>query len=66
MRFISTLHPGERNQGTFWAACRAAEDGTLPLIEADLTTAATARGLSEREVRRVVASAARTVSGARR
>ncbi len=60
IRFVAALQPGERNAGTYWAACRASEAGQLPALERELIAAATGAGLSEREVRRVFASAART------
>lgn len=60
IRFVAGLQPGERNRGTYWAACRAAEVGTLNAITADLITAAVQTGLSEREALRIVESAART------
>ena len=65
IRFVSHLSPGERNRGTYWAACRAVEGGTLARIAPDLVTAAIETGLSEREALRIVQSAARS-SGVRR
>ncbi|MFJ9816054.1 bifunctional DNA primase/polymerase [Streptomyces sp. NPDC101151] len=59
VQFVLTAHEGQRNTRLFWAACRAYENGLgpallLPLIEAALNT-----GLSEREARATIASAAR-------
>jgi Bifunctional DNA primase/polymerase, N-terminal len=45
-----------RNDGLFWAACRAAESGCDP---GELLGAAMAAGLGEAEARRTIASAAR-------
>jgi hypothetical protein len=55
--WVERLHEGNRNDGLFWAACRALEAGqTLdPLAEAALKT-----GLSELEIRRTLDSAQRT------
>jgi hypothetical protein len=65
VRFVAGLEPGERNRGTFWAACRAADGGTLPLVGDALVAAAVATGLPEHEASRIVASAVRT-TGAHR
>lgn len=59
IRFVAALEPGERNRGTYWAACRAAEDGTLARLAPDLIAAAIEAGLPEREARRIVQSASR-------
>jgi len=64
VRFVASLQPGERNRGTYWAACRAADDGVLNALTADLVAAAVQTGLSEYEAIRVVQTARRT-SGAR-
>ncbi len=61
--WVATLPEGRRNAGTFWAACRAAEQGVAdltPLVEAARRT-----GLPDLEARRTVASALRRVTGAR-
>jgi len=47
-----------RNDGLFWAACRAAESGCDP---GELLTAAMAAGLGETEAKNTIASAARRV-----
>lgn len=54
--WVERLQEGRRNDGLFWAACRALEAGqTLgPLAEAARKT-----GLSEREIRRTLESAER-------
>jgi hypothetical protein len=62
VRLVLALGDGERNRGLYWAACRAAEQGILGSIEADLLAAVTSRGLPEYEARRTIASAARTVT----
>jgi bifunctional DNA primase/polymerase-like protein len=64
VRLVLSLNEGERDRGLFWAACRAAETGILERIGAELIRAAVSRGLSEREARRTVASAAK--AGGRR
>jgi Bifunctional DNA primase/polymerase, N-terminal len=55
--WVEHLHEGDRNDGLFWAACRAAESGHDDL--GALADAAVRAGLSEAEARRTVASAAR-------
>jgi hypothetical protein len=55
--WVARLPEGQRNVGTFWAACRAAENGLTdlrPIIEA-----AVSAGLSHREAVRTVSSAIR-------
>ncbi|MGW1609293.1 bifunctional DNA primase/polymerase [Streptomyces sp. NPDC002285] len=59
VQFVLAAHEGQRNTRLFWAACRAYEDGigaalVDPLVEAALNT-----GLTEREARATIASAAR-------
>lgn len=58
VNFVAGLQEGERNHGTYWAACRAAEKGHD--MEA-IVQAAVIAGLPEAEARRTVASAERTV-----
>jgi hypothetical protein len=58
--WVAALQEGNRNDGLFWAACKAAETGHSDLD--DLIAAAVHSGLSEDEARRTVASAARKVS----
>lgn len=48
-----------RNDGLFWAACRAAEAGDDTVL-ADLADAARSTGLSDREIAATIASACRT------
>ncbi|MEU0332346.1 bifunctional DNA primase/polymerase [Streptomyces sp. NPDC006193] len=60
VRFVLGAHPGRRNTRLFWAACRAYENGIGPALAAPLTEAARHAGLSEREARATIASAART------
>ena len=57
--WVATLPEGRRNDGTFWAACRAVEQGVTDLKP--LVDAAVVAGLSELEARRTVTSAARRV-----
>jgi len=59
VQFVLAAHEGQRNTRLFWAACRAYENGiglqlTDPLVEAAVRT-----GLTEREARSTIASAAR-------
>ncbi|GGQ72076.1 bifunctional DNA primase/polymerase [Streptomyces pilosus] len=59
VQFVLAAHEGQRNTRLFWAACRAYEDGTGPALADSLADAARATGLSEREARATIASAAR-------
>lgn len=61
--FVRELRPGQRNDGLFWAACRAAEDGLDP---APLAQAAAEIGLPPEQIARTIASARHTVNRARR
>jgi hypothetical protein len=57
--FVASLEEGNRNNGTFWAACRAVEagdEGALPAI----ASAAVGTGLDQRAVDKTIASALRT------
>jgi hypothetical protein len=60
-RWVSQLPEGQRNMGTFWAACRAAENGILELQP--LVDAAVAAGLSRHEAVRTIGSAIRHTMG---
>ena len=51
--------PGNRNQATFWAACRAAEVGDMHALAA-IADAAVSTGLDQRAVEKTIASAVRT------
>jgi hypothetical protein len=62
VRKVAAAQEGNRNKVLFWAACRAAEDGTLNLIEDQLLAAATSAGENEAKARRTVASARRTTT----
>lgn len=62
VRFVAGLQPGNRNNGLYWAARSAADDGTLDALRGALLDAAMAAGLSETEARGVLASAARGVA----
>jgi Bifunctional DNA primase/polymerase, N-terminal len=55
--WVASQQEGNRNDGLFWAACRAAEAGHGDLD--GLVAAAVQAGLSEPEAQRTVASAAR-------
>lgn len=58
--WVATLPEGQRNQGTFWAACRAAEQGAADL--SPIVAAAVRTGLPEAEARRTVESALRRIT----
>ena len=59
VHFVLSAHEGQRNTRLFWAACRAYENGIGPALADPLTEAARHTGLSEREARATIASAAR-------
>ena len=58
-RWVERLQEGNRNDGLFWAACRAVESRQHTLLE-DLAAAAAKTGLTEREISRTIDSARRT------
>lgn len=57
VRHVAALQPGNRNHGLFWAACRAAEEGLLPGLAAELEAAAVAVGLDAGEAAQTIRSA---------
>jgi len=59
VRYVLRLNEGNRNNGLYWAACTAHDDGILDAIREDLVRAAVSIGLAEREARRTINSAAR-------
>ncbi|WP_432132698.1 bifunctional DNA primase/polymerase [Streptomyces tendae] len=59
VQFVLAAHRGQRNTRLFWAACRAYENGIGAALLAPLLDAARATGLTEREARATIASAAR-------
>ncbi|MGW2049253.1 bifunctional DNA primase/polymerase [Streptomyces sp. NPDC001858] len=59
VQFVLAAHEGQRNTRLFWAACRAYEDGIGPELTEDLVSAAVRTGLTAREARATIASAAR-------
>ncbi|MGW2636521.1 bifunctional DNA primase/polymerase [Streptomyces sp. NPDC001348] len=59
VQFVLAAHEGQRNTRLFWAACRAYENGIGPALVTPLVDAALHTGLSEREARATIASAAR-------
>ncbi|MGW0879029.1 bifunctional DNA primase/polymerase [Streptomyces sp. NPDC002671] len=59
VHFVLTAHEGQRNTRLFWAACRAYENGIGPALVTPLIEAALNTGLTEREARATIASAAR-------
>ncbi|MDX2938969.1 DNA primase [Streptomyces ipomoeae] len=64
IHFVLTAHEGQRNTRLFWAACRAYENDLGPDVTHALIEAAVRTGLTEREARSTIASAAR-MSGRR-
>ncbi|MFJ4486544.1 bifunctional DNA primase/polymerase [Streptomyces longwoodensis] len=59
IHFVLAAHEGQRNTRLFWAACRAYENGIGPTLSEPLIQAAVHTGLTPREARSTVASAAR-------
>ncbi|WP_320777913.1 bifunctional DNA primase/polymerase [Streptomyces sp. CRN 30] len=59
VQFVLAAHEGQRNTRLFWAACRAHENGIGPELTPALVDAAVRTGLTEREARATIASAAR-------
>ncbi|MCM1973747.1 MULTISPECIES: bifunctional DNA primase/polymerase [unclassified Streptomyces] len=59
VQFVLAAHEGQRNTRLFWAACRAYEDGIGPALVEPLVEAALNTGLTEREARATISSAAR-------
>lgn len=59
LQFVLAAHEGQRNTRLFWAACRAYENGIGEALTDALVAAAVRTGLTEREARSTVASAAR-------
>ncbi|MFF7752297.1 bifunctional DNA primase/polymerase [Streptomyces sp. NPDC007971] len=59
VHFVLCAHEGQRNTRLFWAACRAYENGLGPALLTPLVEAALHTGLTEREARATIASAAR-------
>ena len=57
IKFVTDSVVGERNGRVFWAACRAAQGGTLPAVATRLHEAAVAVGLSFTEAAATIASA---------
>jgi hypothetical protein len=61
--WVAGLAEGNRNDGLFWAACRAAEAGDDAVL-ADLARAAATAGLPDREIAATIGSARRATSRA--
>ncbi|MEV8031284.1 bifunctional DNA primase/polymerase [Streptomyces sp. NPDC002742] len=59
VQFVLAAHEGQRNTRLFWAACRAYENDIGPQLITPLVQAAVRTGLTEREARSTIASAAR-------
>ncbi|MFI7339316.1 bifunctional DNA primase/polymerase [Streptomyces sp. NPDC050085] len=64
VQFVLGAHEGQRNTRLFWAACRAYENGIGGTLADALTDAAVRTGLTEREARATIASAARVATRA--
>ncbi|MEU8728870.1 bifunctional DNA primase/polymerase [Streptomyces tendae] len=63
VQFVLAAHRGQRNTRLFWAACRAYENGIAAALLPALLDAARTTGLTEREARATIASAARMTGG---
>ncbi|WP_199549057.1 bifunctional DNA primase/polymerase [Streptomyces sp. N35] len=63
IQFVLGARVGQRNTRLFWAACRAYENGIGDDLARHLTDAAVRTGLTEREARATIASAARLTAG---
>lgn len=59
VQFVLAAHEGQRNTRLFWAACRAYENGIGESLADELIAAALRVGLTDREARSTIASAAR-------
>jgi hypothetical protein len=59
--YVAALREGERNAGTFWAFCRAEEEGGPAEAINAITHAALRNGLSLAEIRQIAGSARRTI-----
>jgi hypothetical protein len=59
--WVGKLAEGNRNAGTYWAACRAAEAGDSDALSA-IARAAVSTGLDQRSVDKTIASAQRSTS----
>ncbi|MFK4801015.1 bifunctional DNA primase/polymerase [Streptomyces sp. MPA0124] len=59
VQFVLAAQEGQRNTRLFWAACRAYENGIGPALLTPLLQAARTTGLTDREARATIASAAR-------
>ncbi|MGW0546944.1 bifunctional DNA primase/polymerase [Streptomyces altiplanensis] len=59
VQFVRAAHEGQRNTRLFWAACRAYENGIGDSLADALAEAAVHTGLTDREARATLASAAR-------
>jgi hypothetical protein len=57
--WVGQQHEGNRNDGLFWAACRAAEASDETVL-AELAAAARSAGLADREIATTINSARRT------
>lgn len=57
VRHVAGLAPGNRNNGLYWAACRAQEDGILDELEGNLAAAARTIGLPDHEITKAIRSA---------
>ncbi|MEU5399749.1 bifunctional DNA primase/polymerase [Streptomyces sp. NPDC005963] len=65
VQFVLAAPEGQRNARLFWASCRAYENGIGSALASALVHAAVRTGLTEREARATIASAARLTSSPR-
>ncbi|MGW2278297.1 bifunctional DNA primase/polymerase [Streptomyces sp. NPDC001770] len=63
VHFVLAARSGQRNTRLFWAACRAYEHGFGDALAPALAEAAVSAGLTAREARATLASAARLAAG---
>jgi hypothetical protein len=61
--FVASFATDGVNNALYWAACRAAEDGTFEQIESQLVETAVSVGESQIKAERTVASARRRITG---
>jgi hypothetical protein len=61
--YVASFDTDGVNNVLYWAACRAAEDGSLDQLEAELVATAVSVGESQIKAERTVASARRRITG---
>lgn len=65
LRVVRDARQGQRNNALFWSAARAAENGILETLTAELVSISIANGLTDSEALDTIASAARTAKAQR-